>query len=69
MQLWAKSQVGSNINGQPPSITVIPCVRLYSVAAEETLPAPHTVRSGSVGIAADAAGHTSPRQSPVPCRE
>src|SRR5262249_6805609 len=27
MTLWPKSAVGSNISGQPPSITVIPCFR------------------------------------------
>src|SRR6266498_3290752 len=35
------SAVGSNIRGQPPSITLIPCCRPYSVAAPETLPAPN----------------------------
>jgi hypothetical protein len=40
MHLCPKSAVGSNINGQPPSITVIPCCRPYSVAAGETLPLP-----------------------------
>jgi hypothetical protein len=38
--LWPRSAVGSNMHGQPPSITVIPCRRPYSVAAAETLPAP-----------------------------
>jgi hypothetical protein len=28
------------MHGQPPSITVMPCSRPYSVAASETLPAP-----------------------------
>src|SRR6185436_4117630 len=40
MHLCPRSAVGSNINGQPPSITVIPCCRPYSVAAGETLPLP-----------------------------
>src|SRR5262245_37379378 len=35
--LWPKSAVGPNINGQPPSITVMPCCRPYSVAGFETL--------------------------------
>ena len=39
--LCPASAVGSNINGQPPSMTVIPWVRPYSVAASETLPAPN----------------------------
>src|SRR5450631_2812282 len=40
MHLCTTSLVGSNIRGQPPSITVMPCARPYSVAAGETLPAP-----------------------------
>jgi len=40
MHLCPMSAVGSNIKGQPPSITVIPCCRPYSVAADDTLPVP-----------------------------
>src|SRR5262249_10088767 len=32
MTLWPRSAVGSNISGQPPSITVMPCSRPYWVA-------------------------------------
>lgn len=35
--LCPRSAVGSNINGQPPSMTVIPCWRPYWVAASDTL--------------------------------
>jgi hypothetical protein len=40
MSLCPRSAVGSNMHGQPPSITVMPRSRPYSVAASETLPAP-----------------------------
>ena len=38
--LWPKSAVGPNMQGQPPSMTVMPCSRPYAVAVSETLPAP-----------------------------
>src|SRR5215213_6121926 len=40
MSLCPRSAVGSNMHGQPPSITVMPRSRPYSVATSETLPAP-----------------------------
>ncbi len=40
MTLCPLSAVGSNINGQPPSITVISWSRPYSVASRDTLPPP-----------------------------
>lgn len=36
----AESAVGSNISGQPPSMTVMPCLRPGSAAALETPPRP-----------------------------
>src|SRR5215204_5369995 len=40
MTLWPKSAVGPNMQGQPPSITVMPRCRPNAVAAAETLPVP-----------------------------
>jgi len=38
--LWPPSAVGSNISGQPPSITVMPRCRVLG-GASETLPLPY----------------------------
>jgi hypothetical protein len=36
----------SNMHGQPPSMTVMPCSRPYAVAGSETLPEPGPRRKG-----------------------
>ena len=51
MILWPKSDVLPNMQGQPPSITVMPCCRPYSVAVSETLHQLSWVVGGLAGLA------------------